>query len=137
VHSTGAQSATHPWGATDASGSAAFGSAILYTLVPVPRPATVERRPIGTIVLGAYGDRMGDRAALVVTIGLMADATGAVGLIPTYLRGRPVRRLCAADFHLARRGARQPVRADLLRDDRWRIERHRDPEHEGISQRAA
>lgn len=41
-------------------------------------------RPVGAIVLGAYGDRMGRRAALVVTIGLMAAATGFTGLIPTY-----------------------------------------------------
>ncbi|WP_428483788.1 MFS transporter [Rhodopila sp.] len=50
---------------------AAFGAAFLM-------------RPVGAIVLGAYGDRMGRRAALVITIGLMAGATGAVGLIPTY-----------------------------------------------------
>ncbi len=43
-------------------------------------------RPIGAIVLGAYGDRAGRRAALVVTIGLMATATGVTGLIPTYAR---------------------------------------------------
>jgi MHS family proline/betaine transporter-like MFS transporter len=36
------------------------------------------------VVIGAYGDRMGRRAALVITIGLMAGATGAVGLIPTF-----------------------------------------------------
>jgi MFS transporter, MHS family, proline/betaine transporter len=41
-------------------------------------------RPVGAIVLGAYGDRMGRRAALVVTIGLMAAATGFTGFIPTY-----------------------------------------------------
>jgi MHS family proline/betaine transporter-like MFS transporter len=50
---------------------AAFGAAFLM-------------RPVGAVVLGAYGDRMGRRAALVVTIWLMAGATGAVGLIPTY-----------------------------------------------------
>ncbi len=50
---------------------AAFGAAFLM-------------RPIGAIVLGAYGDRMGRRAALVVTIGLMAAATGFTGLIPSY-----------------------------------------------------
>src|SRR5665213_3589708 len=50
---------------------AAFGAAFLM-------------RPVGAIVIGAYGDRMGRRAALVVTIGIMAGATGAVGLIPTY-----------------------------------------------------
>jgi MHS family proline/betaine transporter-like MFS transporter len=41
-------------------------------------------RPVGAIVLGAYGDRAGRRAALVVTIGLMATATGVTGLIPAY-----------------------------------------------------
>src|SRR6202451_2487464 len=40
-------------------------------------------RPVGAIVLGAYGDRMGRRAALVVTIGLMAAGGGFTGLIPT------------------------------------------------------
>src|ERR1700677_139267 len=50
---------------------AAFGAAFLM-------------RPVGAIVIGAYGDRVGRRAALVVTIWLMAGATGAVGLIPTY-----------------------------------------------------
>jgi MFS transporter, MHS family, proline/betaine transporter len=50
---------------------AAFGAAFLM-------------RPVGAVVLGAYGDRMGRRAALVVTIGLMAAATGFTGLIPTY-----------------------------------------------------
>jgi len=41
-------------------------------------------RPVGAVVIGAYGDRLGRRAALVVTIGIMAGATGSVGLIPTY-----------------------------------------------------
>ena len=41
-------------------------------------------RPVGAVILGAYGDRMGRRAALVITIGLMAVATGVTGLIPTY-----------------------------------------------------
>lgn len=41
-------------------------------------------RPVGAVVIGAYGDRHGRRAALVVTIGLMAVATGVVGLIPSY-----------------------------------------------------
>ncbi len=41
-------------------------------------------RPLGAVILGRYGDRHGRRAALVVTIGLMALATGCTGLIPTY-----------------------------------------------------
>lgn len=41
-------------------------------------------RPVGAVVIGAYGDRHGRRGALVLTVGLMAVGTGAVGLIPTY-----------------------------------------------------
>ncbi len=42
-------------------------------------------RPVGAIVIGYYGDRYGRRKALVVTIGMMACATGITGLIPSYL----------------------------------------------------
>ncbi len=41
-------------------------------------------RPLGAVILGHYGDKHGRRAALVITIGLMAAATGFTGLIPTY-----------------------------------------------------
>lgn len=41
-------------------------------------------RPVGAMVIGWYGDRFGRRKALVVTIGLMAFATGATELIPGY-----------------------------------------------------
>ena len=41
-------------------------------------------RPIGAIVIGAYGDRHGRKNALVVTVGLMAAATALTGLIPSY-----------------------------------------------------
>src|SRR6478672_3690696 len=39
-------------------------------------------RPVGAVVIGYYGDRYGRRKALVVTIGMMACATGITGLIP-------------------------------------------------------
>ena len=41
-------------------------------------------RPVGAIVIGAYGDRKGRKAALVLTVGLMATATAVTGLIPPY-----------------------------------------------------
>jgi len=41
-------------------------------------------RPVGAIVVGAYGDRNGRKAALVLTVTLMAVATGLVALVPTY-----------------------------------------------------
>ena len=41
-------------------------------------------RPVGAIVVGAYGDRAGRKAALVFTVGLMGLATGLVALLPSY-----------------------------------------------------
>lgn len=43
-------------------------------------------RPIGAFVIGAYGDRHGRKAALVLTVGFMATATAVTGLIPGYAR---------------------------------------------------
>ncbi|RQR68775.1 MULTISPECIES: MFS transporter [unclassified Burkholderia] len=41
-------------------------------------------RPLGGVVLGVYGDRVGRRKALSLTISLMALGTGMIGLMPTY-----------------------------------------------------
>jgi MHS family proline/betaine transporter-like MFS transporter len=41
-------------------------------------------RPIGSLVLGRVGDRIGRRALLVLSIALMGGATLAIGLLPTY-----------------------------------------------------
>jgi MHS family proline/betaine transporter-like MFS transporter len=41
-------------------------------------------RPVGAIVIGAYGDRQGRKAALVLTVGLMASATALTGLVPSH-----------------------------------------------------
>lgn len=41
-------------------------------------------RPIGGLVFGALGDRVGRRRILSLTILLMAGATTAIGLLPTY-----------------------------------------------------
>jgi MHS family proline/betaine transporter-like MFS transporter len=41
-------------------------------------------RPVGAIVVGAYGDRKGRKAALVLTVTLMAIATGLVAVVPPY-----------------------------------------------------
>lgn len=41
-------------------------------------------RPIGAILFGYMGDRLGRRATLLWTIGIMGVATGFIGLLPTY-----------------------------------------------------
>lgn len=41
-------------------------------------------RPLGGLVLGRLGDRVGRRSVLVLTLFLMGAATTAIGLLPTY-----------------------------------------------------
>ncbi len=41
-------------------------------------------RPIGAVVFGYMGDRLGRRATLLWTVGLMGVATGLIGVLPTY-----------------------------------------------------
>jgi MFS transporter, MHS family, proline/betaine transporter len=41
-------------------------------------------RPLGAILIGRYGDRHGRKAALMLTIGVMAVGTGVIAFAPTY-----------------------------------------------------
>lgn len=41
-------------------------------------------RPIGGIVFGHFGDRIGRKSMLVLTLSLMGGATFAIGILPTY-----------------------------------------------------
>ncbi len=41
-------------------------------------------RPIGGAIFGHYGDRLGRKSMLMMTLMLMALATAAIGLLPTY-----------------------------------------------------
>jgi MFS family permease len=41
-------------------------------------------RPIGAILFGYMGDRLGRRTTLLWTVGIMGVATGLIGLLPTY-----------------------------------------------------
>jgi MHS family proline/betaine transporter-like MFS transporter len=43
-------------------------------------------RPVGGLVLGRVGDRIGRRALLTLSIALMGGATLALGLLPTTRR---------------------------------------------------
>jgi MHS family proline/betaine transporter-like MFS transporter len=41
-------------------------------------------RPLGAVIIGNYGDRAGRKAALMLTLGLMALGTGIIAISPTY-----------------------------------------------------
>src|SRR5262249_55864801 len=43
-------------------------------------------RPIGAVIFGHYGDRLGRKSALIATLLLMGIATFLVALVPTYGR---------------------------------------------------
>src|SRR5688572_6730688 len=73
-----------------------FASVIGAQFFPLSSPATqllltfavfgvgFLGRPIGSLVLGVVGDRIGRRALLVLSIALMGGATLLIGLLPTY-----------------------------------------------------
>ena len=46
-------------------------------------------RPIGGIVIGHYGDRIGRKSMLVLTLIIMGVATFGIGLLPTYAQVGP------------------------------------------------
>jgi len=41
-------------------------------------------RPIGGLIIGNYGDRVGRKPMLLLTLGLMGAVTALIGLLPTY-----------------------------------------------------
>lgn len=41
-------------------------------------------RPVGGVIIGHFGDRIGRRTMLFVTLGLMGTASTLIGLLPTY-----------------------------------------------------
>jgi MFS family permease len=47
-------------------------------------------RPIGALIFGRIGDRIGRKGAFLVTVTLMGGATFAIGLLPTYAQAGPL-----------------------------------------------
>lgn len=47
-------------------------------------------RPVGALIFGGLGDRIGRKAAFLVTVSLMGGATFAIGLLPTYQQAGPL-----------------------------------------------
>ena len=41
-------------------------------------------RPVGALIFGAIGDRLGRKGAFLATVSIMGGATFAIGLLPTY-----------------------------------------------------
>jgi len=47
-------------------------------------------RPIGALIFGRIGDRLGRKGAFLTTVGMMGGATFAIGLLPTWPQAGPV-----------------------------------------------
>lgn len=47
-------------------------------------------RPIGALIFGRIGDRVGRKGAFLITVTLMGGATFAIGLLPTYAQAGPI-----------------------------------------------
>ena len=47
-------------------------------------------RPIGALIFGRVGDRIGRKGAFLVTVTMMGAATFAIGLLPTYAQAGPI-----------------------------------------------
>ena len=69
-------------------------------------------RPLGSVMLGVYADRKGRKAALNLTIMLMAASTGAIAIAPTYAQiglAAPLLIVLALAFAFWRLGVRRYV----------------------------
>src|SRR6202012_2155410 len=55
---------------------------------PACGPGAVRRRPalrpLGALIFGGLGDRVGRKAAFLITVSLMGGSTFAIGLLPTF-----------------------------------------------------
>jgi MFS family permease len=47
-------------------------------------------RPIGALIFGRIGDRVGRKGAFLITVTMMGGATFAIGLLPTFAQAGPV-----------------------------------------------
>ncbi|GAC1424662.1 MAG: MFS transporter [Vulcanimicrobiaceae bacterium] len=63
-----------------------IGTLLAYTTFAVGFVA----RPIGGIIFGHFGDRIGRKSMLILTLGIMGAATFAIGLLPTYAQAGAV-----------------------------------------------
>jgi len=47
-------------------------------------------RPLGALIFGVVGDRLGRKGAFLVTVSLMGGSTFLIGLLPTYAQAGPI-----------------------------------------------
>lgn len=52
-------------------------------------------RPLGGVIMGHFGDRIGRKAMLVTSLMIMGLATTLIGVLPTFANGRNPARIAA------------------------------------------
>ncbi|MFX8817261.1 MFS transporter, partial [Acinetobacter baumannii] len=63
---------------------AGLTDAAAYVFALLSFAAGFATRPVGALLFGRIGDRLGRKATFLITITLMGAATFIVGLLPTY-----------------------------------------------------
>ena len=63
---------------------AGLNDAAAYVFALLSFAAGFATRPLGALIFGRIGDRLGRKATFLITIALMGSATFLVGLLPTY-----------------------------------------------------
>ena len=75
-------------------------------------------RPLGALIFGVVGDKLGRKGAFLVTVTMMGAATFLIGLLPTYAQaGSPAPYLADLPSHSPGYRARRRIwrRSDLCR----------------------
>ena len=55
-------------------------------------------RPLGALIFGVVGDRLGRKGAFLITVSLMGAATFLIGLLPTYAQAGTLGPRCSSSF---------------------------------------
>jgi MFS family permease len=75
-------------------------------------------RPLGALIFGVIGDRLGRKGAFLATVSLMGASTFLIGILPTYAQrgsSRPSFSSCCASSRASRSAANMAARPSMSR----------------------